>query len=214
MAPADIERPRFARSYLRVAGEIEERGAREHRVRLLDGIAGEVVEVGAGPGLTFGLYPPQVTGLVAVEPEPTLRAEAQAAAPSAPIPVEVIAGTAEELPLADASADAVVVSLVLCSAGDQARALAEIRRVLRPGGELRFYEHVVPRRGAGRLLAKAADGVGIWPLLAGGCHLARDTERAIAEAGFEIESAERFGFAPMRLNPPIPHLIGLARAPS
>jgi SAM-dependent methyltransferase len=84
--------------------------------------------------------------LIAVEPEPSLRSQAAKAAADAPVPVRVVPGVADELALAEGSADAVVVCGVLCSVPDQAGALAEFRRVLRPGGELRFYEHVRSRR--------------------------------------------------------------------
>ena len=80
--------------------------------------------------------------------------------------------------------DAAVASLVLCSVPDQHRALAELRRVLRPGGELRFYEHVIPSCQPRRLLLQAADHSGLWPKIAGGCHPARDTGAAIERAGF------------------------------
>lgn len=87
-----------------------------------------------------------------MEPEPALRAAAERAAADAPVPVRVMPGVADDLPLEDASADAVVASLVLCSVPDQDQALAELRRVLRPAGELRFYEHVIPRSRPRRLL--------------------------------------------------------------
>ena len=86
------------------------------------------------------------------------------------MPIRVLAGLADELPLEDASADAAVASLVLCSVPDQQRAFAEIRRVLRPEGELRFYEHVVARCQPKRLLLQVIDRSGIWPAIAGGCH--------------------------------------------
>ena len=211
MTTTDIARPRFARMYVRSAANAEERGATDHRRRLLEGLRGTVVEVGAGHGLTFSHYPPEVTEVVAVEPEPTLRGEAEAAATSAVVPVRVLAGVADELPLEDASADAAVASLVLCSVPDQQRALAEIRRVLRPGGELRFYEHVIPRCQPKRLLLQVIDRSGIWPAVAGGCHPARDTTEAIMQAGFDIEQIERFGFAAQRFEPLIPHILGKAR---
>jgi ubiquinone/menaquinone biosynthesis C-methylase UbiE len=211
MTTTDIARPRFARMYLRSAASAERRGATDHRRRLLEGLSGTVVEVGAGHGLNFPLYPPEVTEIVAVEPEPTLRTQAQTAAESARVPIRVLAGVADELPLEDAGADAAVASLVLCSVPDQQRALAEIRRVLRPGGELRFYEHVIPRRQPKRLLLQVVDRSGIWPAVAGGCHLARDTTEAIMEAGFDIEEIERFGFSAQRFEPLIPHILGIAR---
>jgi ubiquinone/menaquinone biosynthesis C-methylase UbiE len=212
MTTTDIARPRFARMYLRSAASAEERGATDHRRRLLEGLSGTVVEIGAGHGLNFPLYPPEVTEVVAVEPEPTLRRQAETAAESANVPIRVLAGVADELPLEDASADAAVASLVLCSVPDQQRALAELRRVLRPEGELRFYEHVVPRCQPKRLLLQVIDRSGIWPMIAGGCHPARDTTQAIMQAGFDIEEVERFGFSAQRFEPLIPHILGTARA--
>ena len=186
---ADVERPRFARAYIRTPRTAERRGATEHRRRLLAGLAGTVVEVSAGHGLNLPHYPPEVTEVIAMEPEPTLRAAAERAAADAPVPVRVKPGVADDLPLEDASADAVVASLVLCSVPDQDRALAELRRVLRPAGELRFYEHVIPRRQPRRLLLQAVDHSGLWPKIAGGCHPARDTGAAIERAGSRAATA-------------------------
>ena len=104
------------------------------------------------------------------------------AAASAPVPVRVIAGVADRLPLADGSVDAAVASLVLCSVPDQNVALSELRRVLRAGGELRFYEHVIARSQPKRLLLQVLDHSGLWPAVAGGCHPARDTAAAIEHA--------------------------------
>ena len=179
--------------------------------RLLKGLHGTVLEIGAGHGLNFPHYPTAVSEVIAVEPEPTLRARAVEAAVSAPVPVRVLAGVAHDLPLDDQSIDAAVASLVLCSVPDQQRALAELHRVLRPGGELRFYEHVIPRCQPKRLLLQAADHSGLWPKIAGGCHPARDTSTAIERAGFEIETSERFMFAAKRGEPTIPYILGSAR---
>ena len=211
MRTTDIARPRFARMYLRSAAGAEERGATGHRRRLLEGLRGTVVEIGAGHGLNFPLYPGEVSEVVAVEPEPTLRSRAETAAESATVPIRVLAGVADELPLEDESADAVVASLVLCSVPDQQRALAEIRRVLRPESELRFYEHVIPHCQPKRLLLQVIDRSGVWPAIAGGCHPARDTTEAIMQAGFDIEEIERFGFSAQRFQPLIPHILGVAR---
>jgi ubiquinone/menaquinone biosynthesis C-methylase UbiE len=207
----DRPRPRFARMYLRNADVAEKRGAAEHRTRLLHGLAGTVVEVGAGPGLNFPHYPATVTEVIAVEPEPTLREAALRAASTAPVPVRVTAGVAERLPLDDASVDAAVASLVLCSVPSQAESLAELRRAIRPGGELRFYEHVIPNRQPMRALLQLADHSRLWPALAGGCHPARDTGAAIERAGFVIERSERFAFSAAPAMPAIPHILGVAR---
>jgi SAM-dependent methyltransferase len=207
----DIPRPRFARMYLKAAARADRRGATDHRQRLLQDLTGRVLEVGAGNGLNFAHYPPTVTEVVAIEPEPTLRAIAQRAAAGAPVPVTVRAGTADALPLADGEMDAAIASLVLCSVPDQARALAELHRVLRPGGELRFYEHVIARCQPKRAILQLADRSGLWPAIGGGCHPARDTGAAIEAAGFTIEHCERFGFRASALEPSVPHILGIAR---
>jgi ubiquinone/menaquinone biosynthesis C-methylase UbiE len=210
-ATTDISRPRFARMYLKAGVRADRRGAVDHRRRLLEGVTGRVVEVGAGSGLNFAHYPATVTEVLAIEPEPTLRAAAERAATTAPVRVTVSEGAAEALPLADGEVDAAVASLVLCSVADQARALAEARRVLRPGGELRFYEHVIAERHPMRAILQLADHSGLWPALCGGCHPARDTAAAIEAAGFTIERCERFGFRASALEPSVPHILGVAR---
>jgi len=213
MTTTDLPRPRFARMYPRFAAKADRAGAADHRRRLLDGLAGTVVEVGAGHGANFAHYPATVHEVIAVEPEPSLRTAAEAAAREAPVSTRVLAGVADALPLDDASVDAAVVSLVLCSVPDQDRALAELRRVLRPGGELRFYEHVIPHCQPRRTLFAVADRSGLWPLLAGGCHPARDTGAAIARAGFEIQASDRLVFSASRLEPKTPHILGTATLP-
>ena len=208
---ADIPRPRFARMYLKAGERMDRRGAAVHRHRLLEGLAGRVVEVGAGNGLNFAHYPTTVTEVIAIEPEPTLRGAAERAASAAAVPVTVRQGTAEALPLADGDVDAAVASLVLCSVPDQLSALAEIRRVLRAGGELRFYEHVIAERQPMRAILQLADRSRLWPTLCGGCHRARDTAAAIEATGFTIERCERFGFRASALEPNVPHILGVAR---
>jgi ubiquinone/menaquinone biosynthesis C-methylase UbiE len=203
-----FQHPRFARAYERVSREAEARGTAEHRARMLDGLAGRVIEVGAGNGLNFGHYPPAVTEVVAVEPEDRLRATAARAASGAPVPVTVVTGHADELPADDASFDAVVVSLVLCSVPDPATALAEVRRVLRPGGQLRFYEHVRSHRAPLGLLEDLLTP--LWSRAAGGCHLNRDLAASIHAAGFAIERLERFGYRLVRLGPSQAHILGVA----
>jgi ubiquinone/menaquinone biosynthesis C-methylase UbiE len=170
-----------------------------------------VVEVGAGNGINFEHYPPTVDELIAIEPEPYLRSQAQKAAADAPIPVRVVSGTADALGLEPRSVDAVVVSGVLCSVPDQREALGEFRRVLRPGGELRFYEHVRSRRRGFARWQRSVDAV--WPRLMGGCHTDRETLDAITDAGFALERCRGFGFPQAaRVYPVAPRVLGLARA--
>ena len=208
----DVHHPVFARLYSRGGAASEKRGAAEHRRRLVAGLSGRVIEVGVGDGRNFPHYPRAVAHLLAVEPERYLRARAAEAARRAPVPVEVVDGVADRLPAGDASFDAGVASLVLCSVPDQARALAELRRVIRPGGELRFYEHVVSRAPVRARLQRAADAL-FWPRISGGCHASRDTGRAIEAAGFEIESCDRFAFSPLPPMPAFTHVLGVARRP-
>jgi ubiquinone/menaquinone biosynthesis C-methylase UbiE len=207
-----VRHPIFARMYRRIAADAEAKGASEHRDELLAGLSGRVIEVGAGTGLNFDHYPGAVTEVVAVEPEPYLRAAADEEAASATVPVTIVDGTADELPAEAGVFDAGVVSLVLCSVPSQARALGELHRVIRSGGELRFYEHVrSPQPGFARM-QRVVDVV--WPLFGGGCHTSRQTERAIADAGFTIEQVRHFTFRPVLCAAPVsPHVIGVARRP-
>lgn len=209
--PEELQHPRFARAYARGIEGVNRRGGTEHRRELLAGLHGFVIEIGAGDGSGFALYPQSVTRVLALEPDDYLRSIATAKAESAPVPVEVRAGTAEHIPAGDGSADAVVASLVLCSVRAQAPVLAEIRRVLRPGGTLAFYEHV---RSENRLLATVEDMLTpAWQRLAGGCHPNRDTGAAIEAAGFAPVTSRRFNFAVHPLSPPVAHVLGSAVNP-
>jgi ubiquinone/menaquinone biosynthesis C-methylase UbiE len=123
----------------------------------------------------------------------------------------VLDGEATQLPLGEDSADAAVIAGVLCSLPDPVAALRELRRVLGPGGELRFYEHVAARN---RRLARLQRGLDatFWPSLFGGCHTSRDTGAALSSAGFAIEELDRFSFRPTVLAIPVaPRVLGRAR---
>jgi ubiquinone/menaquinone biosynthesis C-methylase UbiE len=205
-----VRHPLFARFYAWLAPIEDRAGVAQHRRDLVAGLHGRVLELGVGTGLSFRHYPPEVEQLVAVEPEPTMRANAATAAREVALDVQLVDGTADALPVPDASVDAAVISQVLCSVSDQARALAEVRRVLRPGGELRFYEHVISPNAPGRHVQRSLDAT-VWPRMMGGCHLTRDTAAAIAAAGFEIGELRRFRIGP---SPAAPHILGAAFAPS
>ena len=203
-----VKNPLFARYFGRCGARNEERGNRELRRELLAGLSGRVMEVGAGNGLNFPHYPVPVHEVVAVEPEPYLRGRALQAAAAAPVPVRVADGTAAELPAADAEFDAVVISGLLCSVTDVPAALAEFGRILRPGGQLRFYEHVHSRDPLFARFQQAADL--FWPHLMGGCHIQRQTRAAIGRA-FTIEACRGFRFPPSAaLSPVAPRILGVA----
>lgn len=204
-----VHHPVFARLYTRV-GHLMEAEVADYRGKLLAGLAGRVIEVGAGNGLNFPHYPATVTEVLAVEPEPYLRRLALTTARQAPAPIRVVDGTAEALPAEDSTFDTVVATLVLCTVAGLAGALAEIRRVLRPGGMLRFYEHV--RADAARLARWQDRLERPWGWLAGGCHPNRNTAAAITAAGFRVVELERFDLQAMP--PPVrPHVLGIAQRP-
>jgi ubiquinone/menaquinone biosynthesis C-methylase UbiE len=210
LAKSAVNHPLFARAYARIAAHEDALGGAENRDELLAGLSGRVVEVGAGVGSNFEHYPATVTEVVAVEPEPYLRDKAEQAARAAKVPVRVVDGLADALPLEDESMDAGVASLVLCSVPDQAVALAELRRVIKPGGELRFYEHVISNRASRRRFQRFMDAT-VWPRMAGGCHMTRDTRGALEQAGFSVQRSRRFPFPPGRFG--LPHILGSARRP-
>jgi ubiquinone/menaquinone biosynthesis C-methylase UbiE len=207
----DVRHPIFARFFDRLS-RLMERDVGEHRDELLAGLSGRVVEVGAGNGMNFRHYPATVDEVVALEPEAYLRGKAEEAARAAPVRVSVRDGAADPLPLEDASFDAAIASLVLCTVPGPARALAELRRVLKPGGELRFMEHVRSDRTRKARLQDRLDRWGIWPRVGGGCHCGRDAVGAIEAAGLRIERVRSLDVGPswMVTNP---HVLGAARAP-
>lgn len=200
----------FARFCDRLS-RLMEREAGEKRDELLAGLSGRVVEIGAGNGINFRHYPRTVDEIVALEPEAYLREKARSAALSAPVRVSVRDAVAEPLPLEDEAFDAAVASLVLCTVPDSGRALAELRRVLKPGGELRFLEHVRSESPRKARVQEWLDDSGVWPRLGGGCHCARDTVAAIEAAGFEVERVRSFPLGPSWIHTN-PHVIGAARA--
>jgi SAM-dependent methyltransferase len=170
-----------------------------------------VLEVGCGDGRAFEYYPPAVDQVLAVEPDPTARAAAAERARHAAVPIEVVAGVAEGLPAEDGAFDAAVVVWVLCSVADPASAVRELRRVLRPAGELRFYEHVRSEHAVFRGIQRAVDAL-FWTRALGGCKTTRDTVAELRTGGFRIETLER-GFhssSPLTITS-APYVLGVAR---
>ncbi len=173
------------------------------RDRLLRALGGTVLEIGAGDGVKLTCYPAEVDEIVLVEPDPFLRATARIASAACATPSRILDGDPARLPVPDASYDAVVCSLILCCTPQLETTLAEVRRVLRRGGELRFYEH---QRSDLPAVALAQSVVTpLWSRVSGGCHLSRDIVTAIRRAGFIVERLDRFTFCH------VTHTIGAAR---
>lgn len=186
MTSQTLDHPFFARMWT-VMSAHETPLLRRLRTENLAGLSGRVLEVGAGTGTNFAFYPAEVREVVALEPETRLAPKAREAAAGTAVPVTVVESTIEALPSGTEPFDAVVCSLVLCSVEDPDAVLRQLNSVLRPGGELRYFEHVASPgwRGA---LQRVADAT-VWPRIAGNCHTHRNTEQAIVAAGFTITAA-------------------------
>ncbi len=182
-----VDNPFFARLWMTMSGH-EPDSLRRLRVANLAGLTGRVLEVGAGTGTNFAHYPAGVTEVIALEPERRLAEVARDAAAAAPIPVIVSAAAIEEFGAAE-SFDAVVCSLVLCSVDDPDGVVRQLYSMLKPGGELRYLEHVAGV-GLRATLQKVADAT-VWPRLLGNCHTHRNTEATIAAAGFSVDGSRR-----------------------
>jgi SAM-dependent methyltransferase len=182
-----VDNPFFARLWTKMSTREPESIKRLRRENLA-GLTGRVLEVGAGTGTNFEFYPDTVTEIVAIEPEQRLAVLARQAAEKAPVPVTVSTDTVEGYPSTE-SFDAVVCSLVLCSVEDPDDVLRQLFSMLRPGGELRYLEHVASTGGRAGM-QRLADAT-IWPRLLGNCHTHRHTERSIVDAGFEVGNARR-----------------------
>ena len=187
MTQQTLDHPFFARMWTAMSAH-ETPLLKRLRGENLSGLTGRVLEVGAGTGTNFEFYPDTVTEVVALEPETRLAPLARAAAAAASIPVTVVESTVEMMPPTEPF-DAVVCSLVLCSVDDPEQVLRQLNSVLKPGGELRYFEHVASAGWRGRL-QRVADAT-VWPRIAGNCHTHRSTEQAITGAGFSVETARR-----------------------
>ena len=164
-----LDHPFFARLWT-VMSAHETPLLRRLRAENLAGLSGRVLEVGAGTGTNFAFYPDSVAQVVALEPETRLAPKAREAAAVAPIPVTVVESTIEALPDGEPF-DAVVCSLVLCSVADPDTVLRQLNSVLKPGGELRYFEHVASSGWRGSL-QRLADAT-VWPRIAGNCQSVR-----------------------------------------
>ena len=178
----------FAALYDRMTGPLEQGVLAQRRAGLLADLGGQVLDVGAGTGANLPHFR-AASLVVAAEPDAAMRRRLAAKLAGAPVPAELTGDVAEALRQPDASFDAVVFTQVLCTVTDPDRALAEARRVLRPGGRLIVLEHV---RGTGSLARWQDRLTPLWSRLVPGCHLGRDTAAAIERAGFTVQEAELF----------------------
>lgn len=196
----------FAAFYDRLTRPTERRLGVRVRPRILGDLRGRVLEIGAGTGASFPYYPSDAQ-VVALEPDPFMLARAERRRAQGRFDhIELRQAPAEDLPFEDASFDHVVSTLVLCTVRDVPRALAEARRVLRPGGSFRFFEHI--RNDDSRLWGAVQDAIApVWGWFSAGCHPNRRTGQAIIDAGFTIEWMEW-----ARIGPGMPAIYGVARA--
>jgi SAM-dependent methyltransferase len=178
---------------------------RERKDRLLGGLRGTLLEVGAGAGANLP-YLPRALKVVALEPNPFMHPYLRARARSLDRPVHVVQGNAQTLPFEDDSLDAVLSTLVLCSIPELDPVLEEVVRVLKPGGRFIFLEHVGAPRGS-RLLTLQRFLRPAWRKLGDGCLLDRDTEAHLTRAGFGELDVDRFS-VPIPLVSP--HISGVA----
>jgi ubiquinone/menaquinone biosynthesis C-methylase UbiE len=156
------------------------------RRRVIAAAEGRVLEIGIGSGLNLPLYGANVRTVIGLDPSPELLLMAHDRAAGAPIPVELLEGSAEAMPVADASIDTVVTTWTLCTIANAPRALGEVRRVLRPGGALLFVEHGrAPEPGVARWQDRLDP---LWRRIAGGCHLNRKIDNLISASGFRIDT--------------------------
>ena len=181
-------------------------GMRRRRSTLLGGARGRVVEIGAGTGLNIPHYPDGIAELVLIEPEPGMRRRLARRLQRHARVARIVDAPAEHLPLADASVDTVISTLVLCTVGDPERALGEIARVLRPDGQLLFIEHV---RASSRFLAACQDNLlQPWRHFAGGCLCNRPTVELMRACGFSVAADD----VVWRGMPAIVHPLVMGRA--
>jgi ubiquinone/menaquinone biosynthesis C-methylase UbiE len=178
----------FASLYDRALKASEENGLGEVRRALLAGARGRVVEIGAGTGVNLDLYAAEIEDLTLVEPDPHMGAKLRERLRGRGDRAGLVASPAEALPFADDTFDTAVATLVLCTVPDPAGAIAELARVLKPGGRLLFIEHV---RADDPARARWQDRLEKpWRFMADGCHCNRDTEANLTASAFQIESID------------------------
>lgn len=178
----------FAALYDRAFTATEDAGLRAMRREVLAEARGRTIDLGAGTGANLGLYPDAVTELVLAEPDPHMLKQLRVKAGESGVDAELSDASAESLPFAESSFDTAIFTLVLCTVPHPDRALAEVARVLKPGGKLLFLEHV---RAEDAGLARWQDRLeGPWRFIGDGCHCNRDTVAAIDASPLTVEHVE------------------------
>lgn len=200
--------PVFAQVYRLVAAAGERAGFARRRASVLADASGRLLILGLGPGHDLTHLPAAVTSVVAVEPDPSMRALAGERVTACPVPVTMLAADAHALPLGDGSVDTVLCAFVLCSVAQPPVVLAELRRILVPGGRLLLLEHVAapPGHWVGPLQRLLQP---LWQRAAGGCSIRRDTRGAVAAADFDVTAVHTAMIWP-NLPPVAPIVLGTA----
>lgn len=173
---------------------------RAERCVAVSDATGKALEIGVGTGANFTHYPSTVTAVTTVEPSRGMNARARRARDQASVPVRLVAGDGQSLPFASKSFDTVLALFVLCTIPDPDKTLSEARRVLKPGGRLLFMEHVSAPEPRLRSWQRRLEP--LWKRVGCGCHLTRDTESKIVNAGFEVTAVDRYWF------PKAPRIVG------
>lgn len=193
---------RFARSYDAGCRLFEQKHGQHYRGGLVQNLHGSILEIGVGTGANFSYYQPtRITELVGIEPNYYMLEVAQTKREQLALPIKLVQASAEQLPFADASFDAVVATLVLCSIPNPAQALAEFARVLKPDGKLYFFEHVAAQNSIGRFVQNVANP--LWQIAEAGCQINRETATLIEKAGFKFETLEWAKVLGFPVNPQI-----------
>jgi len=200
----------FAAIYDRMMASAERSFMKGVREEIAGGASGRVLELGAGTGANFAYYGPGADEVFAIEPDPYMLERARQRASQAGRPIDLRQAPAEQIPFDDASFDTIVSTLVMCSVSDPLRALSEARRVLKPTGKLRLYDHVRYGHAFGAFWQDLATPA--WSWFGAGCHPNRDIAALVREAGFQFEQLELT--KPVPPLPPMiltrPHIKGIA----
>ncbi len=186
-----MNHPILAKIYDTVLAPTERMGVRDQRRRLMSGLTGRIVEIAAGTGLNVPLYPATAAEIHAIEPDQHMLDRLIAKAPGSTVPLFLYRGDALHLPFIDEAFDAAIVAFALCTIPDPTRALDEVHRVVRPGGILRFLEHV---RSSSERTARWQDRINpMWGKVSGGCRLNQSTVEILETTHWDIDEVWQSG---------------------